>query len=156
MKHELIVQADAPDAPVSRPRYEKSERAFRTIGEVALELDVAQHVLRFWESRFSQIRPIQRNGGRRYYRPEDVALLRRIRSALYDDGFTIKGVQRLLSGSRGLSAVSRLESAAVELAPDDLAAPTKKLDGAKRREVEGVLSDLENALDLLRTTLSQP
>lgn len=74
----------------------KSESAFRTISEVAEELDVPQHVLRFWETKFNQIRPMKRGGGRRYYRPEDVALLRRIRALLYDDGFTIKGVQKLL------------------------------------------------------------
>lgn len=74
----------------------KSEAAFRTISEVATDLDVPQHVLRFWETKFTQIRPMKRGGGRRYYRPEDVALLRRIRGLLYDDGFTIKGVQKLL------------------------------------------------------------
>lgn len=74
----------------------KSETAFRTISEVADELDVPQHVLRFWETKFTQIRPMKRGGGRRYYRPEDVTLLRRIRALLYDDGFTIKGVQKLL------------------------------------------------------------
>src|SRR5437868_8839599 len=77
-------------------RVEKSAQAFRTISEVATELDVPQHVLRFWESKFSQIKPLKRGGGRRYYRPEDVALLQRIRQCLYDDGYTIKGVQRLL------------------------------------------------------------
>lgn len=74
----------------------KSETAFRTISEVADELDVPQHVLRFWETKFTQIRPMKRGGGRRYYRPEDVTLLRRIRTLLYEDGFTIKGVQKLL------------------------------------------------------------
>src|SRR5215467_8156269 len=74
----------------------KSVAAFRTISEVATELEVPQHVLRFWESKFSQIRPLKRGGGRRYYRPEDVTLLRRIRQCLYEDGYTIKGVQRLL------------------------------------------------------------
>ena len=74
----------------------KSPDAFRTISEVAFELEVPQHVLRFWESKFSQIKPMKRGGGRRYYRPEDVDLLRRIRSFLYDDGYTIKGVQKLL------------------------------------------------------------
>lgn len=79
----------------------KSASAFRTISEVSAELDVPQHVLRFWETRFPQIRPLKRGGGRRYYRPEDVALLRRIQSLLYSEGYTIKGVQRLLRESRG-------------------------------------------------------
>ncbi|WP_084506979.1 MerR family transcriptional regulator [Geminicoccus roseus] len=77
-------------------RSTKAASAFRTISEVAEELDVAQHVLRFWESKFPQVRPLKRGGGRRYYRPEDIDLLRRIRSLLYDEGYTIKGVQKLL------------------------------------------------------------
>ena len=80
----------------SSRRTEKSAAAFRTISEVADELDVQQHVLRFWETKFNQVRPLKRGGGRRYYRPEDVLLLKRIRELLYDDGYTIKGVQRLL------------------------------------------------------------
>jgi DNA-binding transcriptional MerR regulator len=75
---------------------DKSPEAFRTISEVAVELDVPKHVLRFWEGKFSQLRPLKRGGGRRYYRPEDVYLLRGIRQLLYGDGYTIKGVQRLL------------------------------------------------------------
>jgi DNA-binding transcriptional MerR regulator len=75
---------------------DKSPEAFRTISEVAVELDVPKHVLRFWEGKFSQLRPLKRGGGRRYYRPEDVDLLRGIRQLLYGDGYTIKGVQRLL------------------------------------------------------------
>jgi DNA-binding transcriptional MerR regulator len=82
--------------PSSARRQAKSAAAFRTISEVANELEVPQHVLRFWESKFAQIRPLKRGGGRRYYRPEDVTLLRRIRQCLYEDGYTIKGVQRLL------------------------------------------------------------
>ena len=74
----------------------KSAAAFRTISEVSGELDVPQHVLRFWETKFSPVRPLKRGGGRRYYRPEDVDLLRRIRNLLYSEGYTIKGVQRLL------------------------------------------------------------
>ena len=83
----------------------KSAEAFRTISEVAVELDVPQHVLRFWESRFTQIRPVKRAGGRRYYRPEDVDLLKGIRALLYSDGFTIKGVQKVLK-ERGLRHVA--------------------------------------------------
>ena len=82
----------------------KSDAAFRTISEVAADLDVPQHVLRFWESKFTQVRPLKRGGGRRYYRPEDVVLLSRIRSLLYDDGLTIKGVQKLFR-DHGVKAV---------------------------------------------------
>jgi DNA-binding transcriptional MerR regulator len=78
----------------------KSAAAFRTISEVAGELEVAQHVLRFWESKFPQVRPLKRGGGRRYYRPEDVDMLRQIRSLLYEEGYTIKGAQKLLRGQR--------------------------------------------------------
>lgn len=74
----------------------KSAAAFRTISEVSKVLDVPQHVLRFWETKFPQVKPLKRGGGRRYYRPEDVDLLRRIRDLLYSEGYTIKGVQRLL------------------------------------------------------------
>ena len=84
--------------PGARPP--KSAAAFRTISEVAGELDVAQHVLRFWESKFPQVRPLKRGGGRRYYRPEDVELLRQIRSLLYEEGYTIKGAQKLLKGHK--------------------------------------------------------
>jgi DNA-binding transcriptional MerR regulator len=75
---------------------EKAPDAFRTISEVAQELDVPQHVLRFWESRFHEIKPMKRGGGRRYYRPNDLDLLRGIRHLLYSEGYTIRGVQRLL------------------------------------------------------------
>src|SRR3954451_18920813 len=79
-----------------RATVDKAPDAFRTISEVADELDVPQHVLRFWESRFSQIRPMKRAGGRRYYRADDVDLLRGIRQLLYSEGYTIRGVQRIL------------------------------------------------------------
>ncbi|MBU6448128.1 MAG: MerR family transcriptional regulator [Rhodospirillales bacterium] len=79
-----------------RPRVRKAADAFRTISEVADELHVPQHVLRFWETKFPQVRPLKRGGGRRYYRPEDVGLLRRVADLLYTQGYTIKGVQRLL------------------------------------------------------------
>ncbi len=82
----------------------KSASAFKTISEVADELDVQQHVLRFWETKFSQIRPLKRGGGRRYYRPEDMELLKRIHTLLYTEGYTIKGVQKLLR-EKGKAAV---------------------------------------------------
>jgi len=85
----------------------KSAEAFRTISEVADELDVPQHVLRFWESRFTQIKPVKRAGGRRYYRPDDVDLLKGIRALLYSDGLTIKGVQKVLK-ERGLRHVAQI------------------------------------------------
>ncbi|HKS90174.1 MAG TPA: MerR family transcriptional regulator [Stellaceae bacterium] len=83
----------------SPPRPAKAAAAFRTIGEVAAELDLPPHVLRFWEAKFPQLRPLKRGGGRRYYRPEDIALLRRIRQCLYRDGYTIRGVQQLLGAA---------------------------------------------------------
>lgn len=91
------------------PSRVKSPEAFRTISEVAVELDVPQHVLRFWESRFAQVKPTKRAGGRRYYRPEDVDLLRGIRTLLYSDGYTIKGVQKVLKekGARFVADIGR-------------------------------------------------
>ena len=90
---------------------QKSPDAFRTISEVATDLDVPQHVLRFWETRFSNIRPLKRGGGRRYYRPADVDLLKGIRQLLYGRGYTIKGVQRILKedGLRFVQALGRGE-----------------------------------------------
>ncbi len=88
---------------------DKTQDAFRTIGEVAEELDLPQHVLRFWETKFNQIRPVKRVGGRRYYRPEDVQLVAAIRILLYSEGYTIRGVQRILKeqGAKALIAASR-------------------------------------------------
>ena len=141
-----------------------------------------QHVLRFWESKFSQVRPLKRGGGRRYYRPEDIDLLRRIRTLLYEDGYTIKGVQRLLREGRGrlppqqqrldLAAESALENLRIVSAraeamtggnrqplprtgpqPSTATPRAAVLDLHKRREIETVLQDLEEALSQLRTTL---
>lgn len=94
----MVVTADQVATPAQTRG--KSQAAFRTISEVADELDVAQHVLRFWESKFPQVRPLKRGGGRRYYRPEDIDLLREIRTLLYDEGYTIKGAQKLLRQRR--------------------------------------------------------
>lgn len=87
--------------PSRRDKTGKSPDAFRTISEVSEEIDVPQHVLRFWETKFSQIRPLKRGGGRRYYRPEDIDLLRAVRDLLYEEGYTIKGVQKILRSGRG-------------------------------------------------------
>jgi DNA-binding transcriptional MerR regulator len=95
---------------------EKSPDAFRTISEVADDLDLPQHVLRFWETRFPQIKPMKRGGGRRYYRPDDVELLKGIRHLLYDHGYTIKGVQKLLkaNGNKFVIAIGNGDMEAVE------------------------------------------
>lgn len=95
---------------------EKSPDAFRTISEVGEDLDLPQHVLRFWETRFTQIKPMKRGGGRRYYRPQDVDLIKGIRHMLYDQGYTIKGVQKLLreNGNQFLIAIGSGDVAAVE------------------------------------------
>ena len=114
----------------------KSAAAFRTISEVADELDVPQHVLRFWETKFAQVRPLKRGGGRRYYRPEDVDLLRQIRDLLYTEGYTIKGVQRLLRESA---------RPVREHLPDD------DLSARQRRELQSLREELLALRDLLRS-----
>jgi DNA-binding transcriptional MerR regulator len=111
---------------------EKAPDAFRTISEVADELDVPQHVLRFWESRFRDIKPMKRGGGRRYYRPEDINLLRGIRHLLYGEGYTIRGVQRILKEQGAKFVQSVWQPGAPQLgkrAPDD--------------DADGVLDDVD-------------
>lgn len=107
---EFATQADIADeeglpdegpADASRSRAKKAPNAFRTISEVADDLHIPQHVLRFWETKFPQVKPLKRGGGRRYYRPDDISLLRRISDLLYIQGYTIKGVQRLLREGGG-------------------------------------------------------
>lgn len=90
--------SEDPALDQDRPKVQKSASAFRTISEVADDMGIPQHVLRFWETKFTQVRPLKRGGGRRYYRPEDVATLKRIHHLLYTEGYTIKGVQKLLKG----------------------------------------------------------
>jgi DNA-binding transcriptional MerR regulator len=97
---------------------EKAPDAFRTISEVAEEINVPQHVLRFWESRFAQIRPMKRGGGRRYYRPDDVDLLRGVRHLLYGAGYTIRGVQRILR-EEGIAFVQNVWRAGSEAPPPE-------------------------------------
>jgi DNA-binding transcriptional MerR regulator len=115
----------------------KSAAAFRTISEVSTDLDVPQHVLRFWESKFTPVRPLKRGGGRRYYRPEDVDLLRRIRNLLYTDGYTIKGVQRLLREGHG------------KLMPEAGIAGTTAASANERATLENVLTELVEIRGLL-------
>ena len=152
---------------------DKSPDAFRTISEVAEEIDLPQHVLRFWETRFGQIRPLKRAGGRRYYRPEDVDLLRGIRHLLYRDGYTIKGVQRILKaeGIRFVQAVGRGEQAvapeprATGFVEEDVAAEASEPpevsparfspepDEALPRDMLGALALSANEVDRLRDAL---
>lgn len=124
----------------------KSQAAFRTIAEVAAELKLPQHVLRFWESKFTQIRPLKRGGGRRYYRPEDVDVLRRIRSLLYQEGYTIKGAQKLL----------RQRSPETAESGED-AGPDKHVsDGLLDPEVRNELRDLVAELEEIRQRFLKP
>lgn len=104
----------------------KSASAYRTISEVAEEIDVPAHVLRFWESKFPAVKPLKRGGGRRYYRPEDVEALRRIRKLLYADGFTIRGVQKLLKAHGGKPPAG-VSASDTEEAP----APASSVEGAE-------------------------
>jgi len=114
-------------------RPEKSPAAFRTISEVAEDLDLPPHVLRFWESKFPQLLPLKRAGGRRYYRPEDVRLLRQIQQCLYQDGYTIRGVQRLLGSGSDAAAVELGRDAAMPtLFPLDAADPDPPVEKPAR------------------------
>jgi DNA-binding transcriptional MerR regulator len=118
-------RADAGDDAAGRARIKKAPNAFRTISEVADDLHIPQHVLRFWETKFPQVKPMKRGGGRRYYRPDDIALLRRISDLLYIQGYTIKGVQRLLREGGGqlsddIPPPPADERAAAEAEPDDM------------------------------------
>jgi len=126
----------------------KSATAYRTISEVSDDLAVPQHVLRFWETKFSQVRPLKRGGGRRYYRPEDVQLLRRIQRLLYEEGYTIKGVQRLLkegkSAEADAPAAPPSDEAAATSGPARPVPVTRAKPAAKPRE-EAQLSLLAGA-----------
>ena len=149
----------------------KSPTAFRTISEVAETLDVQQHVLRFWETKFSQVKPLKRGGGRRYYRPEDVALLQTIHHLLYTEGYTIKGVQKLLKGQGKQQIISgelspaANESNAVQQTNTPVAAqpeaqntqsasepeaPKEGLSEKQRSILQAMLGDLRDIRDLIK------
>ncbi|MGB0749390.1 MAG: MerR family transcriptional regulator [Magnetospiraceae bacterium] len=145
---------DSENLPSFR-REKKSAGAFRTISEVADDLDLPQHVLRFWETKFPQVKPLKRGGGRRYYRPEDLDLLRRIRSLLYDDGYTIKGVQKLLR-QLGVKAVVAGDANGLGDGNDDDdergsedGETAAGLDAGTRQELSALLSELKD----IRSTL---
>jgi DNA-binding transcriptional MerR regulator len=156
---------------------EKAPDAFRTISEVAEELDVPQHVLRFWESRFREIRPMKRGGGRRYYRPDDIDLLRGIRHLLYGEGYTIRGVQRLLreQGVRFVQSVWQPGAPQPTLQPAEAAsddesesdddeqgdvadappAPPAGLAREDRQKLQAALQELTECRRLLDATLNE-
>lgn len=119
---------------------DKAPDAFRTISEVADDLDIPQHVLRFWETRFVQIKPMKRSGGRRFYRPDDVELLRGIRRLLYTDGYTIRGVQRILK-EQGVKAVQAVHSGLAPSLEDDPPARISKRSPASRPEPSPPVDD---------------
>ena len=146
----------APKQQHAPRRAEKSPSAFRTISEVESELDVPQHVLRFWETKFPAVKPLKRGGGRRYYRPEDVELLRTIRRLLYVEGYTIKGVQRLVreGGLRDRSATETPLSgheagSATGHEPEPFPVP-EVLSAAQRAAIESVIAELATLRDILR------
>ena len=159
-------------------RIEKAPDAFRTISEVSETLDVPQHVLRFWEAKFAQVKPLKRAGGRRYYRPDDIDLLKGIRALLYAEGLTIKGVQKVLreQGAKHVAEIGRIGAKAAiakrDLAPEDVAPmpqpllgraapsmehvnmsaenPSEKVIAEQRDRLETVLDDLLNLRDILK------
>jgi len=140
---------DLPPTGSFARRASKSAEAFRTISEVAEELEVPQHVLRFWESRFPQVRPLKRAGGRRYYRPDDVALLRRIRQCLYDQGYTIKGVQKLLR--EGALKSADLVRAGTQAGIVSKAETAEKAEQAQ--DLRDIIAELRAELVMLRDLL---
>ncbi len=150
-----------------RPRGEKGREAFRTISEVADELDLPQHVLRFWESKFSQIKPLKRGGNRRYYRPDDVVLLRAIKALLHSDGYTIKGVQKLFKAQGLRSTVAQAlgfeDDTGMAAATDgtEVAAEQQSADDSDSADPAGdigaeqeVLKELLSELKAIRARLS--
>ena len=128
----------------------KSPEAFRTISEVSKDLSLPQHVLRFWETKFVQIKPIKRGGGRRYYRPEDVKLLKGIKSLLYNDGYTIRGVQKVIkeNGTKKLLTIQTENKIFTEIKKDNndhleqQGYPQHSINDSKRKKLMNVLDDL--------------
>ena len=128
----------------------KSPEAFRTISEVSKDLSLPQHVLRFWETKFVQIKPIKRGGGRRYYRPEDVKLLKGIKSLLYNDGYTIRGVQKVIkeNGTKKLLTIQTENKIFTEIKKDNndhneqQSYPQHSINDSKRKKLMNVLDDL--------------
>jgi DNA-binding transcriptional MerR regulator len=139
----------SPPAAASAP-IEKGPEAYRTIREVADSMDLPQHVLRFWETRFPQIRPLKRAGGRRYYRPDDIERLRLIRRLLYDEGYTIKGVQKLFK-EQGVQALSNAAQAHAGASAE----PGGAAESAKGAGVTAASRLADDDLAALREALAQ-
>ena len=166
---DLLPADPAPDHGLDavRQRSKKAPNAFRTISEVADELHIPQHVLRFWETKFPQVKPLKRGGGRRYYRPDDIQLLRRISDLLYIQGYTIKGVQRLLREGGGqlsddIPPAPAAERAAAEAEQADLPAepvltlsspPQGETLADENKRLRALLTDALNELTALRRLL---
>ncbi|MBL4588836.1 MAG: MerR family transcriptional regulator [Alphaproteobacteria bacterium] len=151
----------AEDGGQEQGDVKKAKGAFRTISEVADRLGVQQHVLRFWETKFSQVKPLTRGGGRRYYRPEDVAVLEKIYNILYKEGYTIKGAQKLLKGmSKGQIAKLSLQRPAMEqvnsptVVPSVLSDVSSNVSGGlnthQKAVLESMLGDLKEIRDILK------
>ena len=120
----------------------KSLSAYRTISEVSEQIDVPAHVLRFWETKFLQIKPLKRGGGRRYYRPEDVSLLKTIRQFLYSDGYTIKGVQRLLKDGLIKTASNQMDTER-NLVPAASEIETGSFSMQNKNEIKKIMEELK-------------
>ena len=127
----------------------KSPEAFRTISEVSKDLSLPQHVLRFWETKFVQIKPIKRGGGRRYYRPEDISLLKGIKSLLYNDGYTIRGVQKVIkeNGTKKLLTIQSDNKVFTDMKkgytrPERQNETKYSINDSKRKKLMNVLDDL--------------
>ena len=126
----------------------KSRSAYRTISEVSNEIDVPAHVLRFWETKFLQIKPLKRGGGRRYYRPEDVALLKTIRQFLYSDGYTIKGVQRLLKDGLIKTESNQMDTER-NVVPEASEIETGSVSMQNKNEIKEIMEELKALKRLL-------
>ena len=144
----------------------KSPEAFRTISEVSKDLSLPQHVLRFWETKFAQIKPIKRGGGRRYYRPEDVKLLKGIKSLLYNDGYTIRGVQKVIkqNGTKNILLNENQNNNFTEIENDNMShnnhseISNHNLSETKRKKLMNVMNDLvmlKKKLETMLTCLTQ-
>tara|TARA_B100000963_G_scaffold24769_1_gene18564 strand:+ start:1360 stop:1803 length:444 start_codon:yes stop_codon:yes gene_type:complete len=132
----------------------KSPGAFRTISEVSNALEVPPHVLRFWETKFPQIKPLKRGGGRRYYRPEDVSLLRQIRQLLYNDGYTIKGVQRLLKEG-ALKNTAQLGVVTTNEPDEQKQSQNSTSSSLEKATLKSIVDDLRSLRKLLSTVLDK-